>query len=84
MRLYRAICAWLEATAFEKLANAGAEEPHPEGNNFAHVEHAHSFTTEPELHAGYRPEHMAEVWEDRGRISLRWHPSPPGLPPVVK
>lgn len=73
MRLYNAICAWLEATAFEKLASAGAtEEPQREGNNFSHVEHAHSFTTEPELHAGWRPESID--WIDRGRISLRWHP----------
>jgi hypothetical protein len=76
MRLYNAICSWIEATAFEKLAGAGAaEEPQPEGNNFAQAEHAHSFTTEPELHAGHRPEHMMDVWEDRrGRISLRWQP----------
>lgn len=73
MRLYNAICTWLEATAFEKLAAAGGtEEPQPEGNNFAHVEHAHSFTTEPELHAGWQPSHIG--WEDRGRISLRWTP----------
>jgi len=75
MRLYQAICSWIEATAFEKLAKAGAEEVQvPEGNNFAQVEHAHSFSSEPELLAGYRPEHMMEVWEDR-RISLRWQPT---------
>jgi hypothetical protein len=73
MRLYSAICSWLEASAFEKLTAGGAtEEPHPEGNNFSHIEHAHSFTTEPELHAGWRPSHVE--WEDRGHISLRWHP----------
>lgn len=73
MRLYQAICTWLEASAFEKLSGAGgAEEPHPEGNNFAHVEHAHSFTTEPELHAGWRPDSID--WIDRGHISLRWTP----------
>lgn len=72
MRLYHAICTWLEASALEKLG-AGPEEPHPEGNNFAHVEHAHSFTTEPELHAGWRPSDVG--WEDRGRISLRWTPN---------
>lgn len=71
MRLYNAICSWLEATAFEKLA-AGGVEPVPEGNCFAHVEHAHSFTTEPELHAGWRPSHIG--WEDQAHISLRWHP----------
>ncbi|HEX9226834.1 MAG TPA: hypothetical protein VF885_09260 [Arthrobacter sp.] len=73
MRLYNAICAWLEATAFEKLAGAGAaEEPHPEGNNFAHIEHAHSFTTEPELHAGWRPESID--WIDRVGIGFRPNP----------
>ncbi len=74
MRLYDAICAWLEATAFEKLAMAGsAGEPQPQGDTFANVEHAHSFTTEPELHAGWRPSEIG--WEeDRGRISLRWRP----------
>jgi hypothetical protein len=76
MRLYHALCALIEAKAFEKLAGAGGDEPQPEGNNFAQAEHAHSFTTEPELHAGHRPEHMADVWDDRaGRISLRWHPT---------
>jgi hypothetical protein len=75
MRLYHALCALIEAKAFEKLAKAGAEEEsQPEGNNFAQAEHAHSFSSEPELHAGYRPEHMMDVWEDRRRISLRWHP----------
>jgi hypothetical protein len=78
MRLYEAICAFIEAKAFEKIAKAGRpdddDEPQPEGNNFAQAEHAHSFSSEPELHAGYRPEHMMDVWEDRGRISLRWTP----------
>lgn len=73
MRLYNAICAWLEATAFEKLAGAGeGPEPHAEGNNFAHVEHAHSFSSEPELHNGWRPSDLQ--WEDRNHISLRWTP----------
>jgi hypothetical protein len=27
----------------------------PEGGGAAHVEHAHSYTTEPELHNGHRP-----------------------------
>lgn len=70
MRLYNAICLWLEATALEKMGSA--EEPHAEGNNFSHVEHAHSFTTEPELHAGWRPSDVD--WEDHARISLRWSP----------
>lgn len=71
MRFYNAICAWIEASAFEKLT-AGGSEPQPEGNNFASVEHAHSFSSEPELHAGWRPSDTG--WEDRAHISLRWHP----------
>lgn len=51
MRLYNAICAWLEAHA----ASMGAqEEPQPEGNNFAQAEYAHSYSAQPELHAGHR------------------------------
>ena len=51
MRLYNAICGWLEAHA----ANMGHVEPHeprPEGNNFAQAEYAHSYSAPPELHAG--------------------------------
>jgi len=73
LRLYNAICLWLEATALEKMG--GSEEPHPEGNNFSHVEHAHSYTTEPELHAGWRPSHID--WDDRAHVSLRWTPPKP-------
>lgn len=47
MRLYRAICAWLEAHA---AYLAESEEPHPEGAGEARSEHAHSFSTPPELH----------------------------------
>jgi len=48
MRLYNAICGWLEAHA----AAMGADhEPVPEGNNFSQAEHAHSYTAPPELHA---------------------------------
>jgi hypothetical protein len=74
MRLYHALCSLIEAIAFQKLALGGGEEPQPEGNNFAHIEHAHSFTSEPELHAGWRPSTVDG--EDRAHISLRW--SPPG------
>lgn len=51
MRLYRAICAWLEASA------AAMSEPTdfgPEGAGEARSEHAHSCTSSPELHSGYR------------------------------
>ena len=53
MRLYRAICTWLEAHAASMGAEPGpAPEPHPEGNNFAQAEYAHSYSAPPELHAG--------------------------------
>ncbi len=49
MRLYAAICSWLEAHA----ASMGAEiEPQREGNNFSQAEHAHSYSAAPELHVG--------------------------------
>lgn len=53
MRLYNAVCAWIEAHA----ASMGAEpepatELHPEGNNFTQAEHAHSYSAPPELHVG--------------------------------
>jgi hypothetical protein len=70
LRLYHAICSWIEASAFEKLT-AGGQEPQPEGNNFAQAEHAHSFSSEPELHSGWRPSDVG--WDDRVHISLRWH-----------
>lgn len=44
MRLYSAICAWIEAKAFEKLASAGnPDEPQAEGNNFPQIWHAQFF-----------------------------------------
>lgn len=50
MRLYRAICAWLEASA---EAMAAPDEFYPEGAGEARSEHAHSYTSRPELHTGY-------------------------------
>lgn len=50
MRLYRAICAWLEASA---KAMSEAEEFGPEGAGPSQAEHAHSYTSSPELHSGY-------------------------------
>lgn len=52
MRLYNAVCSWLEAHAARMRHEPG--EPVPEGNNFTQAEHAHSYTSGPELHAGYR------------------------------
>ena len=48
MRLYRALCAALEAYA---AAMSSPEEFGPEGAGEARSEHAHSFSTPPELHA---------------------------------
>ncbi|MCC3277517.1 hypothetical protein LJ753_16760 [Arthrobacter sp. zg-Y20] len=56
MRLYKAVCAWLEANATQMSRTEPPREPgepHPEGNNFSQAEHAHSYTSEPELHTGY-------------------------------
>lgn len=52
MRLYRAICGWLEAHAASMSAEPVQHEPHPEGNNFTQAEHAHSFSAPPEMHVG--------------------------------
>ena len=49
MRLYKALCGWLEASARQMDAPV---EFYPEGAGAASVEHAHSYTSEPELHAG--------------------------------
>jgi hypothetical protein len=50
MRLYRAICAWLEASA--RMMDE-PDEYHPEGAGEARSEHADSYTSRPELHSGY-------------------------------
>jgi hypothetical protein len=50
MPLYRAICAWLEASA---AAMSQPEEFGPEGDGPAQAEYAHSYTSTPELHSGY-------------------------------
>lgn len=70
MRLYKAVCAWLEAHA----AQMGQEdEPHPEGDVYSQAEHAHSYTTEPEMHAGHRG--ISIDYDDesrkRGRIGFQ-------------
>lgn len=50
MRLYRAICAWLEASA---SAMSEPDEHWPEGAGEARSEHAHSYTSHAELPSGY-------------------------------
>lgn len=71
MRLYTAICDWFESMVILNLAQAAAIEgdtPQPEGST-SQVEHAHSFTTEPEMHAGWRPDPTAD-WDDRKSIGF--------------
>lgn len=73
MRLYRAVCDWFESMTILNLAKVEDIEndpgPQPEGAGSAHAEHAHSFTTEPEMHAGWRPDPTAG-FEDRKRIGF--------------
>lgn len=77
MRLYNAVCAWLEAHA-QQMGKDDSPEPHPEGDIYAQAEHAHSYTSEPELHAGHRGTSLDD--DDGGAykisrpISLRWQP----------
>jgi hypothetical protein len=52
IRLYRAVCGWLEASTRQMEQDT---EPFGEGAGQAHVETAHSYTSEPELHQGWRP-----------------------------
>lgn len=68
MRLYRAICFYLEATAMQRMAEAEGGEPQREGAGGSQVEHAHSFTSEPEMHSGWRPSDVD--WEDRTHIGF--------------
>lgn len=73
MRLYEAICDWFESMTILNLAKVEDIEndpgPQPEGAGSAHAEHAHSFSTEPEMHAGWRPDPTAG-FEDRKRIGF--------------
>ena len=72
VRLYRAICEWFESMTVLNLVQAAAIDdsgPSPEGAGPAHVEHAHSYTSEPEMHAGWRPD-PTEDWDDRKSIGF--------------
>ena len=51
MRLYRAVCAWLEAHA-QQMGNE--DEPGRDTQLDALVETAHQYTTPPEMHAAHR------------------------------
>lgn len=81
MGIFKSLSIWLQADAAVKIATAEAiergalgddEEEHPEGNNFSDSQIAHSFSTEPELHAGWRPSHQWWDSSDKGHISLRY------------
>ena len=71
MKLYRAICDWFESMTILNLVQAedieNGETPRPEGAT-SQVEFAHGFTSEPELHNGWRPNQID--WEDRRRIGF--------------
>ena len=71
VRLYRTICEWFESMTLLNLVQAEAiengETPQPEGAT-SQVEFAHGFTSEPELHNGWRPNQID--WEDRRRIGF--------------
>lgn len=71
IRLYRAVCLWLEADAIAKSDTAHDPGPQPEGNNFSQAEHAHSYTSEPELHNGNGRRDY--YFEDR----MGFRPNPP-------
>lgn len=63
MRLYRAICAWLEASA---AAMAKPEQFGPEGAGEARSDHAHAYSVPPELHIRSNREPLYDD-EDRAR-----------------
>lgn len=73
MRLYNAICTWLEAHAASMSAE---DEPQPEGNNFAQAEHAHSYTSPPELHAGTSRQSLDD--DDGGIYKIGFAPNGKG------
>ena len=74
MRLYDAICGWLEAHATQMSTSQAPEEHHPEGNNFTRAEHAHCYTSDPELHAGHRGQSIDA--DDGGAYRLGFQPNP--------
>lgn len=71
IRLYRAICTWLEADAEAKLQPS--PEPQAEGNNFAQAEHAHSYTAPPEMHAGWGRQSIDD--DEGGTYRLGFQPN---------
>lgn len=81
MGIFKALAIWLQADAAVKIATAEAiergalddgDDSHPEGNNFADAQIGSAFSTEPELHAGWRPSHQWWDDKDKGHISMRY------------
>lgn len=70
MRLYNAVCAWLEAQASQM---GREDEPRPEGDVYSQAEHAHSYTSRPELHAGHRAQSIDD--DDGGAYRLGFQPN---------
>lgn len=62
IRLYRAACEYLEALT-EAIRN---DEPQAEGAT-SQVEHSHTFTTMPEMHANHRG---TELEDDNGEYQI--------------
>lgn len=75
MRLYLAICAWIEAHAKSLAAD---DDDHPEGDNVSQVELGDVLPTRPEMHIGYGRQSGDDddggVYRVARPISMRWHP----------
>lgn len=63
IRLYRAACEYLEALTDNLRAE---HQPEPEGAT-SQVEHSHTFTTMPEMHANHRG---TELEDDNGTYQI--------------
>lgn len=76
MRLYNAICGWLEASAEQMRGGPG--ELHPEGNNFTDTQLGDTLPTRPALHIGYGRQSGDDddggVYRVARPISMRWTP----------
>ena len=71
MRLYRAICAWLE-TSTAQMGDTG--EPGRDTQMDALVETAHSYTSQPEMHAAHRGQSVDD--DDGGVYRLGFQRNP--------
>ena len=76
MRLYNAVCAWLEAHAAHM--DCGDDQPAEtrETQLDTLIETAHPYTSEPELHAGHRePPYDDEARARRRGRPIGFHPN---------